>query len=580
MTLGKQIWALLSPSFRRQAIIQLLLMIVGMLLEMIGIGLVLPALMAITGVMDPRLKASFARWLPSSIEGDPRWAVLYGLLVLLALYVVKAAFLAFAAWKQAGFVSGLQAEVSQRLFSTYLAQPWTFHLQRNSAQMIRNIFHEVTQFSLVVQYCLTSITEAFVLVGVASLLLYFEPTGCLVVVAILGAATWFFQWVFRDRVIRWGEARQKHDGCRVQHVQQGLGAAKDVILSAREAAFESAYRRHNEQGAKVNQRLGALQQLPRLWYELIAVVGLVILASVLLLRGNGAKQLVPTLGLFAASAFRLLPSANRMLSSLQGLRFALPSVKELSSELALECRPRLPRKATRGVVREAIAVNGVTFRYPESSSFAIEDVSFTCRTGTSTGIIGGSGAGKSTLVDGILGLLTPTRGAIFVDGHDIHDDIRWWQGQIGYVPQSIFLIDDTICRNIALGVPDDEIDNAAVQRALVAAQLHEFVATLPAGIETFVGERGVRLSGGQRQRIGIARALYLDPPVLVLDEATSSLDVETEAEVMAAVNRLHGQKTMIIVAHRLSTVSACDQLIRLDGGRVVGRGSPMEVMSQ
>jgi ABC-type multidrug transport system fused ATPase/permease subunit len=228
---------------------------------------------------------------------------------------------------------------------------------------------------------------------------------------------------------------------------------------------------------------------------------------------------------------------------------------------------------------DSIVLENVRFRYPASRENVLDAVSIRIPHGASVGFVGGSGAGKSTLVDVILGLLPPSAGRVTVDGNDIHDNLRGWQDTIGYVSQTIYLCDDSIRRNIAFGVPEKDIDDGAVKRALKAAQLDEFVTSLPAGADTFVGERGVRLSGGQRQRIGIARALYHDPKVLVLDEATSALDIDTEKGVMAAVNALHGTKTLIIVAHRLTTVADCDTLYRLDKGRVVQSGTFAEVIT-
>jgi ABC-type multidrug transport system fused ATPase/permease subunit len=288
--------------------------------------------------------------------------------------------------------------------------------------------------------------------------------------------------------------------------------------------------------------------------------------------------MIPVLGLFAAAAFRLLPSVNRLVTGMQGVRFTAAVVDSLYADLML---PR-PHASERSVVplsfSDELVIDALSYRYPLASSNAVDGVSLRIPHGSSIGLIGGSGAGKSTLVDVILGLLTPTSGRVLVDGIDIQSNIRGWQSIIGYVPQTIFLADDTLRRNVAFGLPEELIDDDAVRRALRAAQLESFVAELPEGWNTGVGERGVRLSGGQRQRIGIARALYHDPQVLVLDEATSALDTETEAGVMADVEALHGAKTLIIVAHRLSTVRNCDVLYRFERGRMAQAGSFAEVI--
>jgi ABC-type multidrug transport system fused ATPase/permease subunit len=283
---------------------------------------------------------------------------------------------------------------------------------------------------------------------------------------------------------------------------------------------------------------------------------------------------------FAVGAFRLAPSAGRVLVGLQVLRSSLPALEVLHRELQLESPgPLSDGAAAPAVFQRDIRLVDLTFVYPNATAHALSGVCIQVNQGECVGLIGPTGAGKTTLVDTILGLLTPTAGAVLVDGVDIQRHLRSWQNQIGYVPQFIFLTDDTLRRNVAFGLADGQIDDGAVQRAIRAARLEEFVAGLPAGLETVVGENGVRLSGGQRQRVGIARALYHDPAVLVLDEATSALDGQTEQAVMEAVSALHGRKTVLIVAHRHSTVARCDRLYEIDRGRAVAEIVPRQPFS-
>lgn len=317
-----------------------------------------------------------------------------------------------------------------------------------------------------------------------------------------------------------------------------------------------------------------LQQFPRLWLELLAVSGLTILVISMLAQDRALEAVLPTLGLFAACAFRLMPSINRVLGAVQSLRYGLPVIDVLHEELNLATPKVADTPSLSTTFHDVLELCRITYAYPGAVEPALKDISLAIQRGESVGFIGASGAGKSTLVDILLGLLTPDTGEIRVDGKDIQTNLRNWQDQIGYVSQSIFLTDDTLRRNVAFGLPNEEIDDVAVRHAIRAAQLEEFATSLPDGLQTFVGERGVRLSGGQRQRIGIARALYHDPPVLVLDEATSSLDAETERGVMQAITALQGTKTIIIVAHRLSTVDHCNRLYRLHEGRLVEDETP------
>jgi ABC-type multidrug transport system fused ATPase/permease subunit len=319
--------------------------------------------------------------------------------------------------------------------------------------------------------------------------------------------------------------------------------------------------------------------MPRLWLEVMAIGGLTGLVGVMLSAGNEPKEIVPVVGLFAATAFRVLPSVNKVVGSRQLLKVSRNAIETIYSDL------QLPLLNKTGLNKETLAfetlqVENLTFAYEGIADSVLNDVNVHIQKGEAVGFVGQSGSGKSTLIDIMLGLLEPQNGSVSINGQTIENVKQSWQQQIGYIPQTIFLMDDSLRRNIAIGISDNEIDELAIVEALKSAQLEEFVASLPEGLDTVVGERGVRLSGGQRQRIGIARALYHRPSVLVLDEATSSLDTETEHGVMQAVQALQGDKTVIIVAHRLSTVEYCDRLYRLDAGRIVDEGTFDEVMNR
>jgi ABC-type multidrug transport system fused ATPase/permease subunit len=561
----KKLWQLLTQGQRRAATLLLVLMLIGMIFETLSIGLIVPALalMAAPNVANsPWLRPLF------DLLGHPSQGalVLVGMATLGLVYVGKSAFLTFLAWRQSTFVFWVQSNLSHRLFSGYLHQPYAFHLERNSAQLISNATTQIGAITGVVQQGLIVVAEALVICGISLLLLWVEPIGASLVVTTLGFAGWFFNRKTKIRTTNWGRSHYFHEGLRIQHLQQGLGGVKEVKMLGREDGFLAQYQTHNEGAAKAGQRQFTLQALPRIWMELLAVWGLVALIAAMIMCGKPLADLLPTLGLFSAAAFRLMPSVNRVLTSFQSVRFALPAIDILHGEFSRFGREAAPEDAKRLPFREAIMIENLDFNYPTDDRRVLHSISLTIPRGSAVGFIGGSGAGKSTLIDVILGLLFPVGGTIKVDGVDIRQNLRGWQGQIGYVPQSIFLIDDTLRRNVAFGLPDEVIDDAAIWRAIRAAQLEDFVNSLPNGLETEVGERGVRLSGGQKQRIGIARALYHDPEVLVLDEATSALDTDTERGVMDAVVSLHGRKTVLIVAHRLSTVEHCDKVFRLEGG--------------
>jgi ATP-binding cassette, subfamily B, bacterial PglK len=565
----RKIWTLLAPRERRKTAVLVGFMLIGTVLEAFSIGLVVPAIAVLT---EPANVPDylFLRFMQQVVAGtDVALMIVVAMVVLAAVFIVKTAFLAFLAWKQSSFAFAVQENLSQRLFGIYLCQPYTFYLQRNSAQLIRNTMTEVNHFAnRAITPALLLLSETLVLIGLCVLLFVVEPLGATVVTLTLGTAALIFHRVTRARIASWGRARQYHDGLRLQHLQQGFGGAKEVKLLGCEDYFLQKYREHSRRSARAGQYHATLQQFPRLWLELLAVLGLLTVVGTIAMQQRHLESIVPILGLFAAVAFRLMPSANRILVSAQAMRYGLSTVDTLYQELMLPTGSPSLTARTKPFER-AIELVRLSFTYPGGSVTALTDVTMTIRKGESIGIVGPSGSGKSTLVNIILGLLSPTAGTVLVDGSDIQEDLRGWQRQLGYVPQQIYFTDDTLRRNIAFGLPDDTIDDHAIWRALQSAQLDEFVRSLPAGLDTLVGERGVRLSGGQAQRIGIARALYHDPAILVLDEATSALDTMTEQGVMEAVSSLHGTKTVLIVAHRLSTVERCDRICRLDNGRLV-----------
>jgi len=577
-SIAGRLWFLMTTSERRGAVGLVGLMFVGMLLETLGISLVLPALALMTRddllARSPRF-ARFIVWL-----GNPSREKLVagGMLTLAAVSMVRGMFLSFLAWSQLRFVHQLQTQISQRLFAAYLHQPYTFHIQRNSAQLIRNALGDV---DLITHHgilqSLNFLAEVLAVCGICALLVCVEPLGAIVSIGTIVVVGWVFAHLTRHRISLWSKERQYHEGMRIQHLQQGLGGVKEVKLLGRELQFIERYRMHTRASARATQRNQLMQQLPRLALETLAMIALAALVIAMIGQHRPVQALVPTIGVFAAAAFRMMPSANRIIAATQSMRFAAPVVGTLADEVEAFGPSPVAERAVQLPFERCLSVEDVEFHYPGTSGPALQNITLTIQAATSVGVIGGSGAGKSTLVDVILGLLSPQHGRILVDGVDIRGNLRGWQSSIGYVPQHIYLSDDTLESNIAFGLPADEVDETAVRRALRAAQLEEFVAQLPEGLQTKVGERGVRLSGGQLQRIGIARALYHNPRVLVLDEATSSLDIATERGVMDAVRALHGSRTVIIVTHRLSTVEHCDRVYRLESGRIVAEGKPAEM---
>jgi ABC-type multidrug transport system fused ATPase/permease subunit len=557
------------------------MMLIGALFEVVGIGLILPILVIMTQSNFIERYPMLQPWWEMLGRPSHLDMIVMGMGTLVAVYALKVVFLTFVAWRQSRFVFGLQASLSKSLFVGYLAQPYTFHLQHNSAQLTRNIMAEVTMFvNMVMLPTLQLATDGLVLAGVLILLMSIEPAGALGAFAVMGGAGFLFQHVTRGPLKRWGKARQYNEGKRLQHLQQGFGGVKEIKLLGREAELFSQFEVYNLGTARVVHRQNVLRQMPRLWFEMLAICGLTILVIVMLLIGTAPASLLPTLGLFAAAAFRLMISANRILGAIQSIRYSNSVIHTLDEAFHLfESTAPLDAEPLVQPFKDSIELRQVNYRYPGAPRDSLSTVDIRIPWRSTVGFIGGSGAGKTTLVDLVLGLLEPTAGSVCVDGVDIHSNLRGWQSQIGYVPQSIYLADDTLRRNIAYCIPNPDISEEAVWSAVRAAQLEELVSQLPQGLDTLVGEQGVRLSGGQRQRIGIARALYHDPAVLVLDEATSALDSETEGEVMKSIVALRGEKTVLIIAHRLSTIEHCDSLYELKDGQLIAFGSTAQVLS-
>jgi ABC-type multidrug transport system fused ATPase/permease subunit len=571
----RQVWSILQQHERRRAGVMLVLMLVGMSLEMCSIALVVPTLAIMT--REASAMPDIVRPWVEHFGGlsSPR-LILATLGVLLSVYAFKSVFLLLLAWWQSRFVSAVQASISRRLFSSFMSQPWPFHLERNSSSLIQTVA-EAQGFSQVCMQLLQVMSESLVAIGLLSILFWYEPVGAVMVAAVLGTAALLFSRVARSRSRSWAQRRHQHGRALLKHLQQGLGGAKEVKVRGCEIEFVNQFRAETEGVARMSARQSFVDHVPRTGFEFAAVAALFFLASAMVWQDHAVQSIVPMLGLFVTVAFRLLPSVNFATLAVQRVRYARPMIESLHEHLSMPQpadSPALPEPVS---FQEVIRITGLAYRYPSGQEPVLKGIDLAIRKGTSTGLVGGSGQGKSTLVDSILGLLPPTSGRITVDGVDIQRNPRGWRQIVGYVPQSIYLCDDTIRRNIAFGVPEASIDEDAVRRAITAARLDGLVRSLPDGVNTNVGERGVRLSGGERQRIGIARALYHNPEVLVLDEATSALDNETEREVMEAVESLHGTHTIIIVAHRLSTMARCDVLHRIEGGRVVQSGTFAEV---
>lgn len=562
------------------------LILIGAGFETLGVGLVLPFISLLENPQRVQ-EAGLLRWVYQAVgEPELRQFLIGAGLGFIGIYLIKNAYLTGLNYLQCRFIYDKQVELGSRLFQSYLYSPYTFHLQRNSADLIRNLTAETAIFfNTVLVPGLLALTEVTILACIALFLLVVEPVTSLAAGGGIALSTMFFYRMVRLKLSDLGRQRQYYQGQAIQTINQGLGGVKEAKVLGREQLFLEQYQRHNFLATRALQFSQVVTQLPRFFIESIAVVGLMLIVVSVLAQGRELSAVLPTLSLFAAAAFRLMPSINRILNSVTQMRFSSHSVYVLAHDLmelkAIEEMSQRANRSRTGVRQQGleteIALRNVVYQYPGASDASLRSVSLTIPKGTSVGFVGSSGAGKTTIVDVILGLLPPTQGQVLVDGRDIYQDLSAWQRLIGYIPQSIYLCDDTLRNNIAFAIPANEINEDWIESALESAQLTELVNSLPQGLDTLVGERGVRLSGGQRQRVGIARALYHNPEVLVMDEATAALDNQTEAGVMEAVEKLSGEKTLIMIAHRLSTVKNCDRLYFMNQGQIVDTGTYEEL---
>ena len=570
----KIVWKLFTNSDRVAFIRIVVMVIVGMFLETISLGIVVPIIGILTQD-DYQQKYPFIVDIFGNLSREELISAVMVAMVL--IYVVRSLFLFWSLWIQKGFSASVSGRLSQSLFSIYLRQPYMFHLQRNSSTLMRNAKNATSVVTCGVDPFLVLLTDGLVAIAMFALLIAVEPVGTLAVLLVFGLSTFVFQRTTRRRIDNWGYQVDYHETKILQHLQEGFGGAKDVKVLGRENEFLSQHEKHLGESIRINRIYNVILTLPRSFMEIITIVGLCLLVVSMVVRGRELADIVPILGLFAAAAFRVMPSINRLLMATQTLIFNRSIIASVYEDFLLDS-PDSPNTGSGNKFATQLELTDVSFKYPTAATASLQNVSLVVKRGEAVGFVGPSGAGKSTLVDVILGLFAPTTGVVKVDGQDVQQNLRNWQNQIGYVPQAIYLTDDTLRRNVAFGLNDENIDDNLVSNAIRLAQLEEFVTTLPEKLETVVGERGVRLSGGQRQRIGIARALYHNPSVLVLDEATSSLDTPTEHGVMQAVQALQGSKTVLIVAHRLSTVEYCDRLYKIENARITEEGTFHEVV--
>ena len=572
----RKAWAVYPKQSKRRVPLMMLLGILGTAVEAFGIGLVIPVMTTMSKA-SPGNSGSILQPL-FNFFGIRAVGTMVGVAVLsiVVAFIIKNAYQLFYSWYVSKFSNFSSQQLSSMLFRSFLRRPYTFHLQRNSSELL-NVVQQEVGMTLGIVTGTTALLKEILLGGSVAVLMFItEPVAAASTLTILIFGSILYTKVTKPRIAYFGQQRQKIQAPLMRYLLQGFGGVKDIQVLGRAEDFSTQYEKQNLVVQDASLRYSLIRQIAPMWTELLAMSGLTVVVWVMVWQGRAPDRIIPLLGLFVIATWRFVPAINNVIGLVNSLSYSKPAVESLYNEFEYIKKQNEIVK-TQAVFTDKIEMRNLTFSYANTVAPSLRDVNIVVRKGETVGFIGPSGAGKSTLVDVILGLLPPSSGELLVDGVNMHEHNIEWQSTIGYVAQAIYLTDDTIRRNVAFGIAENEIDDVALERSLKSAQLWEFVQGLPDKTHSIVGERGIRVSGGQRQRIGIARALYHEPQVLVLDEATSSLDIETETEVMSAIRALQGFKTILIVAHRLSTVQHCDRVYRIEDATIVGEGTLEEL---
>ena len=536
----------------------------SMIFETLGIGLIIPFMQTlVTEGINQRI-AGFLNLF--GIYPASKYDLIFILILAIAIvYTFKAVFLTYFSYAENKLLADLRVSLKDKLYSAYLNKPYSFHLNNNSSTLMRNI-NEVDLVVFVLKSLILLINETIVFLGIFAFIIFYEPKGSLLIILFFSSFGYIFFKKIQDKLSEWGKTRQITSGLSLKYLQEGFGSIKDIKILQRSDYLVNAFTKNNKNLNLSERKEQFIDSLPKLWLEWLVVIAFVLLIFFMLFQEKEFIQIVPLLGLFAAAAYRVTPSLARILNAVQGIIYNRPAVDSVYKEYSKQnFKENVDKTSSKKIfLNKEVNLQNINFKYSNSSPLILRDINLNIKSGTTIGLIGESGIGKTTLINIILGLIQPTSGSIQVDGVDIFENINSWQSRIGYVPQNIYLADDTIKRNIAFALPDEKIDDVLVKKAITNAKLDSLIDNLNEGVNTSVGEFGDKISGGQRQRIAIARALYKDPQILILDECTNSLDIKTEKQIMNEVNSLKGKKTIIMVTHRLSTLENCDRIYKID----------------
>ena len=569
-TVLNKVFQLLSRKQKKKFYLILFCLFIGMILEAFGIGIILPVLNVIVSPESLKQIGWVNDFFVLINLTEERDIIIFSLSLLIGVYFFKSMYLVVLNYYQNRYISNISANISNRLFANYLKQDYIFHNERNSSELIKMFQIEIGLVTTLLLSAIILITEVSIAIAVLTTLVLVEPLGTLFIIFLFLLFGSLFYYFSKKKALAWGVLRHQADQNISKLITEGLNGISEVFLLGKKHFFQSRLIGYNKTKARINSNQVTLGQIPRYYLEFISIVSLVGFILIMIINEKEVNEIISIGGVFVAATFRVLPSVNRIIGSLQQIKYYSSSVDLVVKDLGLDSVPTDDISEKNEIVfKRKLVLSNIFFSYPKSELTVLDGLNFTLNYGEVVGIIGPSGVGKSTLTNLIVGFLPNFKGDFSIDDVSINQsNIDLWRKQLGYVSQSIYLTDDSIRANIAFGEETDEIDDKRIEMAIKKAQLYTFIQSLPDKLDSIVGERGAQLSGGQQQRIGIARALYHQPKLLILDEATSALDEETEREVMKAVEGLKEEITILIITHRLSTLTCCDKIYKVHQGKL------------
>ena len=564
---------ILCKKHKCQAVLVVVLSTLGAMLETLGVAVIVPFIQAL--VSPDILKTNkFGSYFISKFEitSDTMMIVIIAVFIVM-IYIMKNLYLIWLSYFKIKYQNNVQREISIRLMNSYMSRPYLFFTKINSSLLIRSIYSDVVGVYLVLTAGFTILAELLTAAGIALCVFATDWLMAIIIIAFIGICSLLIMIPLKRKLKAAGNSQGKYEALTYKCLSESFGGIKEILVMQRQEYFRKKYSQYYDERFKASIVFGIASQSPNYYIEVICVCGLILAVCVKLVLGTDKTIFISRLAVLALAAFRLLPSVSRIISGLNSIIYYNYAVNTIYSNIQeiendapmIEEMPMKRETQQIDVFNERLTLQNIVWTYSDTQEPVLDKINLNINKGRAVAFVGSSGAGKSTLADIILGLLVPQSGKMLIDGKDVTGRLADCS-LIGYVPQTVFLADDSIRKNVAFGVEEEQIDNDRVWSVLSQAKIDQYIKELPEGIETMVGERGIRFSGGQRQRIAIARALYNMPEILVLDEATSALDTETEQAVMESIEELHGKKTLIIIAHRLSTIEKCDEVFEVAGG--------------